>query len=749
MRIASQPRLKPNLLCIVPPYSTNGPPAGAAALLGYLKANGCRDFDFLDLRLGVPDVYAPTYAHTGLFAESFVMDIPDLPLVLEVLHCFDRGENFFGEISSNVGRYCMERGISANYLHTYLTGLDRYFAAVFEQMPCIDFIGFSVWTSNYLSTLMAATRLKRRKNPPFIVLGGPQVTESRASAMLGLRSGLVDAVAQGEGEHSLFSLYNGFSHVQRSVDVSVPGTLSRSSAAAGAPAETQPLIRLHTLPLPSFSEMHLQAYQQDEVLTLPFQISRGCTDRCSFCSEWVFWKHFRIDTVEHVIEQIKQLQYLYGASFISFTDSLLNGHPRRLGMLAEKFISESIEIEWSGFMRAQMDVDTARLLKRAGCHDVFIGIESFSDETLELMNKRRTEAENVSALRAFLEAGIGVTGGFIPGFPGDSRDSFIHSAVMLQKLQRSYPGLLSVNDEPFIVSPGQPLYSKLQQNGLTPKPWDGEYLEVAQGYGDITSRIWCTVEGESQGLERLGRLRIAAMVSSDSPDTANSFGYEKAELVTATEFQFDHLFGGWYLAQIKSSMAYVYAVLVNQSERDELEELQADSPSLSLTDRKIGRALRRIERSHILKPPATGPRVQRYAYERDCGESVRYTVSPFVLGRALGWRHGNQVLLADSVSGRVHRRSGVEGPLLTYLARGPRTIRQLSTFTRRRGVMNGPGRLVNTVRALKESGVVVMCAAGEQGSVLGGLGPAQFERVKVVAGPVIGAGHAAGSGAPP
>ena len=58
---------KPNLLCIVPPYPITCPPAGAAALLGYLKANGCDDFGFLDLRLFVPWRYAPTYSPMGVF----------------------------------------------------------------------------------------------------------------------------------------------------------------------------------------------------------------------------------------------------------------------------------------------------------------------------------------------------------------------------------------------------------------------------------------------------------------------------------------------------------------------------------------------------------------------------------------------------------------------------------------------------------------------------------------------------------
>ena len=73
---------KPNLLAIVPPYTVWGPPAGSAALLAYLKASGCYDFGFLDLRLFAPDVITPTYRSIGAFGESYALDIPDLPFLL-------------------------------------------------------------------------------------------------------------------------------------------------------------------------------------------------------------------------------------------------------------------------------------------------------------------------------------------------------------------------------------------------------------------------------------------------------------------------------------------------------------------------------------------------------------------------------------------------------------------------------------------------------------------------------------------
>src|ERR1043166_9566385 len=174
---------KANLLAIAPPpFSPTAPPAGASYLLGYLKANGCHDFDFLDLRLGVPDSYSPTYTYTGAFGEAFVHDIPDLPMVLDLISTFEGKGELTPTYSPLLEKYALERGISPTYLFTYIRGLHRYFAHVFSNIPEIRFIGFSVWTTNYLATLIAAAHLKRRAQPPLIIAGGPQVSSSQASA---------------------------------------------------------------------------------------------------------------------------------------------------------------------------------------------------------------------------------------------------------------------------------------------------------------------------------------------------------------------------------------------------------------------------------------------------------------------------------------------------------------------------------------------------------------------------------------
>jgi radical SAM superfamily enzyme YgiQ (UPF0313 family) len=698
---------KPNLLCIVPPFTTNCPPAGAAYLLGYLKANGCREFDFIDLRLGAPGAYSPTFNYTGIFAEAWVFDIPDLPLVLQLLDNVSKGAPLEWKRTPAFDRYCVERGISPKYLLSYLKALDNYFATTFSQISDLEFVGFSTWTTNYLSTLMAAAHLKRRPRPPFIAAGGPQVTASPSSAHFGLQSGLFDVVVLSEGEETLLNLYNNFSP-GRGVPQGIPGTMWLDSSSGQFNEAERSLMRITEMPAPSFAEMHFEAYQGDGYRTVPFQLSRGCTDKCEFCSEWVFWRRFRPDIPDHAVEKIKELQRDYGADFVIFSDSLLNGVPRRLVEFAERLLSEKVDIRWAGFMRAQMDPETAKLLARAGCNDVFVGIESFSDETLELMRKRRTKAQNIEAVEAFLGAGIGITAGFVPGFPGDSREAFTQSAMVLRDLQDQFPGKLEIHCEPFLVQPNAPLYHKLEEMGLSSVDWDDEYLDIAPEFRDISSKVLCRVEGSSQGIERLGRVNMVRAIKTDDPVTKEySFEDGSEETLTIHEFDFDHLVEGWHLASKKSSVGHIYALLLTQEETEQVKELQADNPIVGVADLTLTPILERAEAAHIVPPSRFAPRVVRSKYRRVPEEGSVYAISPFVVARKMGWKQRHRVLIANIATDSHFQKSANAGRLLDFINAAPRTGEELQRFWEELGY---PAKQLEKALAdLLEDGTLVIC----------------------------------------
>lgn len=727
----------PNLLCIVPPYPVTVPPAGAAALLGHMRAHGHTDFGFLDLRLWVPQAYAVTYSAFGAFGESYVMDVPDLPMVLALIRSFEEGRPY--KFAANSGmlfqHYCLERGINPGYLGAYLQQMDRFLDEAIGRISRLDFVGFTVWTSNYLTTLMAAARLKSRRPETYVVAGGPGVTESAAAAHLALRAGLFDAVALGEGEESLRTLFEAYRAGESPPFRSASGTLQRDPGTGGVVAIERPrstLLKLATLPCPDFGPMDLAAYQAGNrhERVLPLQLSRGCTDKCTFCSEWGFWERFRVDEVGHVLDLVEEYRARYDINGVAFTDSLLNGSMDRLREFAEGILRRGLTIRWGGFLRARMDAETASLLKRAGFVLAFIGIESFSDETLALMNKRRTMGDNVLALEALLDAGIAVRAGFIPGFPGDDRHRFLQTALTYRELQVRYPGLLSLSIEPFTVSPGQPIARDLAAYGLSPHPWDGSCLDLAPAYRDLTEMINCTVTGANQGVERLGQYQLAVALSQDSRSRSRTilmastirdsdfmyYSYNPEEQEETGHLDFDHLFGDLYLATCKTASSLVYGCLVRRAERDAYCRLLGTerlvhpwSSSHALLDNAvIGTLLQSIEDEHVLKPRRLRPKIIPVHYRRELSSEDRLTASPFVVTRQIEGESGPELVLAHLINRHTEKLPVSYVAVLNHLADIGLSIAELLRMLREQKSSEGERESLAQIERLKELGMLVV-----------------------------------------
>ncbi|MCG8314050.1 MAG: B12-binding domain-containing radical SAM protein, partial [Pseudomonadales bacterium] len=582
-------------LSIVPPYMIDGVPAGPAALLGYLKAKGCQEFSFLDLRLNFPNENCMTYATTGIFGQSYVMDIPDLPIVLRLLNTPLNSEIKWD--CKEIRKFCLNRAINFEALQLYLYSLECYITNYFRNYRQLKLIGFSVWTSNYLSTLLACRVLKGRKKPPAIVLGGPQVTESKKCAELSLRSGLSDIVVLGEGEQALFEIYDSFDATNNEVAMNVPRTMCRTDF--GVSISSGKLADIKSLPCPSFEEFNIPSYNTEDFVSLPYQFSRGCTDKCTFCSEWVFWEKIRLDSVGHTLENIEKIRKTYDNDAIDFTDSLLNGSHNRLMSLCEELIKRKAGISWSSFMRAQMDVESARILKRSGCSSVFVGIESLSNQTLETMNKRRTEADNLKALVSFLEAKISVTAGLIPGFPGDDREDFFATLYTILEIKNKYPNLLRVNVEPFITSPSQPMFNRLEHYGLSGNVWGEDVISMAPSFSHITEDIFEDVVGSNQGIERLGRHKAVETMYFDDKIKSDSWAYSDNLEISYREFIFDHLINGYYIAQIVAPKGHTYSLIIDSSEHIELSHYQATVNVSTLNSKRRPKILTTIENKHI------------------------------------------------------------------------------------------------------------------------------------------------------
>jgi anaerobic magnesium-protoporphyrin IX monomethyl ester cyclase len=86
--------------------------------------------------------------------------------------------------------------------------------------------------------------------------------------------------------------------------------------------------------------------------------------------------------------------------------------------------SEGRGMSWSCLSRVDgIDAATAGVMKGAGCRRVYLGLESGSQDTLDLMKKQVTVEEGIRAVHLYREAGIEVAGFFIVGYPGETVSS--------------------------------------------------------------------------------------------------------------------------------------------------------------------------------------------------------------------------------------------------------------------------------------------------------------------------------------
>ncbi len=87
--------------------------------------------------------------------------------------------------------------------------------------------------------------------------------------------------------------------------------------------------------------------------------------------------------------------------------------------------------------------------------------------------------------------------------------------------------------------------------------------------------------------------QIAFTLSSDERTSADMFEYGEVETISMDQFEFEHLCGGWRLALLKTNAAFIYALIINEEDKDkdELEEVQARDPRAGIQNGELASKL--------------------------------------------------------------------------------------------------------------------------------------------------------------
>lgn len=243
---------------------------------------------------------------------------------------------------------------------------------------------------------------------------------------------------------------------------------------------------IDSFPLPYRGDFDHAAYQQagslkDGAKTTSLITTYGCPFNCDFCSRPVFGSLFRRRSLDAVLEEIDQVRQL-GYDSLWIADDNFTLDLAYLRKFCQRMAGQGIT--WSCLSRVTgLDIETVRLMKSAGCRRVYLGLESGSQETLQLMNKKASVQEGINAVHLFHDAGIEVAAFLIVGYPGEtvaSIEATFRFALELPLDEISF-------NVPFPL-PGSKLFERVSDLDMS-KDWDKEN-EVTFVYHSEFEEAW-------------------------------------------------------------------------------------------------------------------------------------------------------------------------------------------------------------------------------------------------------------------
>lgn len=161
------------------------------------------------------------------------------------------------------------------------------------------------------------------------------------------------------------------------------------------------------------------------ILPTSFQFTRGCVQSCGFCSLRIqYGPRVRVTPIDAIVEDIQQCRKSRFRPVIIWDDNLFNDK-RYVRELFEAI--KTCRIKWIGQSTIHI-ADHPELLKLAaesGCRGLFIGIESFSQGSLNETNKGFNNVESYrEKVKRIHDVGICVQAGIVFGFDHDDKDIF-------------------------------------------------------------------------------------------------------------------------------------------------------------------------------------------------------------------------------------------------------------------------------------------------------------------------------------
>lgn len=359
---------------------------------------------------------------------------------------------------------------------------EKSFQYITEKFEDTKLVVIDTSTPSINSDVKFAEKIKEKYPDVFILLVGthPSATAEETLNM----SDKINAVARREYDYIVRDLTKA---LEKNTDISeVKGISYRKGNEIIHNPDGEYITDLDEIPFASkFIKEHLSIYNYSfPAATFPaIQIftGRGCPARCNFCvyPQTMHGHKYRTRSEENVIEEMKYISENFPeVKEIVMEDDTFTINKERITKICNLMIENGLNkrFKWLCNARANLDYETMKLMKKAGCRLIIPGIESFNQQILNNIKKGTTTKQIEEYIKNAKKAHLLIHACYMVGNKGETKETMNETLRMALKFNTDTAQFF-----PLIPYPGTEAYEWAKENGYI----SGKYAEYCKEDGTL------------------------------------------------------------------------------------------------------------------------------------------------------------------------------------------------------------------------------------------------------------------------
>lgn len=190
---------------------------------------------------------------------------------------------------------------------------------------------------------------------------------------------------------------------------------------------------------------------------------RGCPNQCTFCSwpKTLMGKKHRVRSVNNIVDELEYIaKELPEIKEIFIEDDTFTIGKDRIREICSEIGKRELDITWSCNARANLDYESMKLMKKAGCRLLDVGYESGNDDILKNIKKGIKTSDSRRFTADAKKARLMILADFIFGMPGETKDTAEQTIRFVKQIK---PNIVQFSIATPI--PGTDFYDFVRDNG--------------------------------------------------------------------------------------------------------------------------------------------------------------------------------------------------------------------------------------------------------------------------------------------